>query len=386
MTNHYDPQDDRLPSYGEAGHGQAQQPGAYGQPRSGGYGPPPGTYGGPQPGAYGGPQPGPFAQPQPGSYGQPQAGPYGQPRQAEYGQSQQGYGSVPASGYGSDASQAQPYGAPPAGYGASAAGYQPAYGSPADYASWLTRVAATLVDSVPQLVLTVIAIVVLSAGKGSTVALLFAMLFYLSALGVAIYNRWIRAGRTGQSWGKQVVGVRLIDEETRQPIGALMAFVRDLAHVIDGLICYIGYLFPLWDQKRQTIADKIVHTVVVPADEPYSPQSAVDQRGRGAYPQATGQYPQSGYPGQTVPQGYPQQPGYPQGPGYSQGPGNPQGPGYPQGSGHAQGAAFPSGPQEPPYQYGQNNGRGPGYGNEAQRPGYPQDPGYPPSPGYGGQR
>jgi RDD family len=42
-----------------------------------------------------------------------------------------------------------------------------------------------------------------------------------------------------------------------------MAFVRDLAHIIDSIICYIGWLFPLWDARRQTIADKIMSTVVV---------------------------------------------------------------------------------------------------------------------------
>jgi hypothetical protein len=40
--------------------------------------------------------------------------------------------------------------------------------------------------------------------------------------------------------------------------------VRQLAHIIDGAICYIGYLFPLWDAKRQTIADKIMGTICVP--------------------------------------------------------------------------------------------------------------------------
>ena len=41
-------------------------------------------------------------------------------------------------------------------------------------------------------------------------------------------------------------------------------FIRQLAHAIDGAICYIGFLFPLWDAKRQTIADKLMKTVCVP--------------------------------------------------------------------------------------------------------------------------
>ena len=46
-----------------------------------------------------------------------------------------------------------------------------------------------------------------------------------------------------------------------------MAFVRDLCHIIDQVICYIGYLFPLWDAKRQTLADKIMTTVCLPIEE-----------------------------------------------------------------------------------------------------------------------
>ena len=36
--------------------------------------------------------------------------------------------------------------------------------------------------------------------------------------------------------------------------------------------CYLGWLFQIWDRpKRQTFADKIMHTIVVPASEPPQP-------------------------------------------------------------------------------------------------------------------
>ena len=60
-----------------------------------------------------------------------------------------------------------------------------------------------------------------------------------------------------------MAGVKLVKEVTGQPIGMGMAFVRDLAHIVDSLICYVGWLFPLWDAKRQTLADKMLGTVVV---------------------------------------------------------------------------------------------------------------------------
>ena len=53
-------------------------------------------------------------------------------------------------------------------------------------------------------------------------------------------------------------------ELTDAPIGPMNAFVRDLVHILDGM-AYVGYLWPLWDDRRQTFADKIVRTVVINA-------------------------------------------------------------------------------------------------------------------------
>ncbi len=131
--------------------------------------------------------------------------------------------------------------------------------APVPYASWIQRVGAYLIDAIPPLILYLIGAIFIS--KSTAVYLLFA----LAALAVTVYNRWIMAGRTGQSWGKQVLNLRLISESTGNPIGGGLAFARDICHIVDSLICYIGWLFPLWDAKRQTIADKIVSTIVVPA-------------------------------------------------------------------------------------------------------------------------
>ena len=155
-------------------------------------------------------------------------------------------------------------------------------------AGWGTRVVASLIDSLIQLVGAIPYVVGLvlvvvgapkprydstttvlsapSADSGSTALVVFgavlAGLGFLLALGLQIWNRSFKQGRTGQSIGKKVMGIRLVDEYSGQPIGAGMAFVRELAHALDGAV-YIGYLWPLWDDKRQTFADKILSTVVV---------------------------------------------------------------------------------------------------------------------------
>jgi len=85
---------------------------------------------------------------------------------------------------------------------------------------------------------------------------------WLAYVGIIVWNRVLRQGRTGQSVGKKVLGIRLLSEDHLQPIGPGMAFVRDVVHIVDGL-AYVGYLRPLWDVKRQTFADTIIRTLVV---------------------------------------------------------------------------------------------------------------------------
>ena len=195
------------------------------------------------------------------SYGQPGPGQYGQPGPG----ASPGY-TGPTQGYG------QPYGGPPTNSSA--------------YASWIVRVGGYIIDYLPYTVLAIIA--------RSTHSLL-SLLFWLLALAWLIYDRWYLGGTTGQSWGKRAVNVRLIGAQTGRPIGPLMAFVRDICHIIDSVICLVGYLFPLWDAKRQTIADKIVSTVVVPADAPVPGAGYGGQQGYGAAPGYGQGYGQQGY-------------------------------------------------------------------------------------------
>ena len=98
---------------------------------------------------------------------------------------------------------------------------------------------------------------------GETGGGILSLLLSLVSLGLYVWNICIRQGNTGQSVGKQVLGLKLVRESDGQPIGPGMAFVRSLCHILDGLACYVGYLWPLWDAKRQTFADKIMSTLVI---------------------------------------------------------------------------------------------------------------------------
>jgi uncharacterized RDD family membrane protein YckC len=88
-----------------------------------------------------------------------------------------------------------------------------------------------------------------------------------------VWNVGIRQGRTGASVGKSVLAVRLVNSDL-QPIGTGSAILRQLLHILDGLpfICLpLGYLWPLWDERKQTFADKIVKSFVIQATTPQPP-------------------------------------------------------------------------------------------------------------------
>lgn len=224
MNQPYDPQQN---PYGQQGYGQAPQ--GYGQQQpygQQGYGQAPQGYG------------------QPG-YGQPQQ-PYGQPQQ--YGQ--------------------QPYGQP--AYGQGAYGQPGGYGGPpqvGEYAHWGSRAGALLIDGIiPGAVVGIaVLVIVLTLGLDGSLGTVFALLGIvgLAAFAFSIWNIGYRQGTTGQTIGKGIVGIKLVGQATGQPIGFGMAIVRQLAHILDGLPLYIGFLWPLWDPQKQTFADKVCNTVVV---------------------------------------------------------------------------------------------------------------------------
>ena len=95
----------------------------------------------------------------------------------------------------------------------------------------------------------------------------WAIFAVLLAVGViAFFVMYCKAvGSTGQFWGHRAASVRIVDATTGAPIGAGRAFGRHLAHILDAVPCYLGFLWPLWDKKRQTFADKIVGTVSIRA-------------------------------------------------------------------------------------------------------------------------
>ena len=141
----------------------------------------------------------------------------------------------------------------------------PGYGdpTPGPLADWGTRVVSTLIDgAITTAVLIAGLILAFILGLiSSALGVLVGLLGYLVSIAASFYFIYL-TGACGQSPGKKLMGIKVVNEETGQVIGGGMGIVRGLAHFVDGIF-FIGYLFPLWDPKRQTFADKIMKTVVL---------------------------------------------------------------------------------------------------------------------------
>ncbi len=90
------------------------------------------------------------------------------------------------------------------------------------------------------------------------------ILFLLAFVAGIVYWAKLEGGR-GQSIGKKALGIKTVDRQTGQPIGAGRAVGRFFARYLSGAVCYLGYLWMLWDKEQQTWHDKIVNSYVVKA-------------------------------------------------------------------------------------------------------------------------
>ena len=162
---------------------------------------------------------------------------------------------------------------------------------PAEYATWLRRVAGSLIDG---LVFGIPLVALLVSGfawgfstmhwrcvqqldgtsschtlPGSTFSAGGGVLLGLAVLWVIAWTVYLLVaigGPRGATVGMRAVGIRCVRDLTFDQVGMGKSFLRLLVTWLLGII-WIGSLvddlFPLWDPKRQTLHDKAVETVVL---------------------------------------------------------------------------------------------------------------------------
>ncbi|AKS31765.1 RDD family protein [Mycolicibacterium goodii] len=128
-------------------------------------------------------------------------------------------------------------------------------------ASWRARAAAFAIDMLPGLGI----VITLALLAWAAPLLGWAWWVYTVAavvvVGAVLVNRVLLPTSTGWTLGRAVVGIRVV-----RPVGADVGLVRlllrDLAHLLDTLAVFVGWLWPLWDARNRTFADLLTRTEV----------------------------------------------------------------------------------------------------------------------------
>jgi uncharacterized RDD family membrane protein YckC len=146
----------------------------------------------------------------------------------------------------------------------------------ATYAEWADRVVGFLIDLVLVgagmgiLYFLTIGLFATMAGLGSGLAggmcCVMILLFPISSLLVGLFNGVYLVAQRGASIGQGVMNLKVVDVN-----GNLLttgtAFIRLIARVALGFLPFVGplldLLWPLWDEKKQTLHDKAVGSYVL---------------------------------------------------------------------------------------------------------------------------
>lgn len=82
-------------------------------------------------------------------------------------------------------------------------------------------------------------------------------------LGIVFYVYLRMVARTGQTWGRKAAGIKIVTEDGSPPGWGKAIGRTAFKHFISGSICYLGYLWMLWDRNKQTLHDKVAGTYVI---------------------------------------------------------------------------------------------------------------------------
>jgi uncharacterized RDD family membrane protein YckC len=144
-----------------------------------------------------------------------------------------------------------PEAAPPPGPPPQAAATQGASGPRANFGQ---RLVAYIID-----------VILLAIPYAIGYAIFDPTIAYLLSLVIGIgYFGYFEGSASGQTVGKKVMKIRVIDFNSGAPIGFGRALIRYVARIVSSIPCALGYFWMLWDKEKQTWHDKLATTAVVP--------------------------------------------------------------------------------------------------------------------------
>ena len=131
---------------------------------------------------------------------------------------------------------------------------EPTTGNTRPKASFGQRFGAALLDGLIFFVLSFIMRQFIEEQLAQLISTLAGLLYYVA----------LEGSDTGQTLGKRVLGIRVVDLAGAGPIGYGRATVRYFGRILSAIPLLLGYFWMLWDDQKQTWHDKFANSMVVP--------------------------------------------------------------------------------------------------------------------------
>ena len=133
--------------------------------------------------------------------------------------------------------------------------------TPNELARWHIRAAAFVVDVLPGLALVATMVLVWLAVPLRSVWWWISVSVLAAAALLTMINRVVLPALSGWSLGRALLGIAVVHNDGAS-VGMGRLLCRDLAHLLDTLSVFVGWLWPLWDPRRRTFADLLLRTEV----------------------------------------------------------------------------------------------------------------------------
>lgn len=133
--------------------------------------------------------------------------------------------------------------------------------APIDLARWHIRAAAFCVDVLPGVAVTATMVLVWLAVPLRSTWWWLCLSVLATVTLLTLINRIVWPANRGWSLGRALLGLAVVRPDGG-PVGMGRLLLRDLAHLLDTISVFVGWLWPLWDARRRTFADVLLGTEV----------------------------------------------------------------------------------------------------------------------------
>ena len=130
-----------------------------------------------------------------------------------------------------------------------------------ELASWPARAGAFALDVVLGVAVIAVMAMLGYAARANWTLWVYATAATLAAAAILV-NRWLLPSITGWSLGRSLFSIRVERAPAGGPAGMGRLILRDVAHLLDTVAVFLGWLWPLWDPRHRTFADLLLHTEV----------------------------------------------------------------------------------------------------------------------------